>query len=33
LAGVLIRAGGAGAGQAAKICNNMILGVSMLGVC
>jgi 3-hydroxyisobutyrate dehydrogenase len=25
--------GGAGAGQAAKICNNMILGVSMIGVC
>jgi 3-hydroxyisobutyrate dehydrogenase len=25
--------GGAGAGQAAKICNNMILGVSMLAVC
>ncbi len=29
----VIRAGEAGAGQAAKICNNMILGVSMLGVC
>jgi 3-hydroxyisobutyrate dehydrogenase len=28
-----IHAGGAGAGQAAKICNNMVLGVSMLGVC
>jgi 3-hydroxyisobutyrate dehydrogenase len=25
--------GPAGAGQAAKICNNMILGISMLGVC
>jgi 3-hydroxyisobutyrate dehydrogenase len=25
--------GGAGAGQAAKICNNMILGISMIGVC
>ena len=25
--------GGAGAGQAAKICNNMILGVSMIAVC
>jgi 3-hydroxyisobutyrate dehydrogenase len=24
--------GGAGAGQAAKICNNMILGISMIGV-
>jgi len=28
-----IRAGDHGAGQAAKICNNMVLGVSMLGVC
>ena len=26
-------AGAAGAGQAAKICNNMILGISMIGVC
>ena len=25
--------GGAGSGQAAKICNNMILGVTMLGTC
>lgn len=25
--------GEAGAGQAAKICNNMILGISMIGVC
>ncbi|WP_342162249.1 3-hydroxyisobutyrate dehydrogenase [Methylobacterium sp. SD21] len=25
--------GQAGAGQAAKICNNMILGISMIGVC
>jgi len=25
--------GAAGAGQAAKICNNMILGVTMLGTC
>ncbi len=33
MARVVIRAGGAGAGQAAKICNNMVLGVSMLGVC
>jgi 3-hydroxyisobutyrate dehydrogenase len=33
MARVVIRAGDAGAGQAAKICNNMILGVSMLGVC
>ena len=28
-----IRAGDHGAGQAAKICNNMLLGVSMLGTC
>ena len=28
-----IRAGDHGAGQAAKICNNMVLGISMLGVC
>jgi len=28
-----IHAGAHGAGQAAKICNNMLLGVSMLGVC
>ena len=29
----VIHCGEAGAGQAAKICNNMILGVSMIGVC
>jgi 3-hydroxyisobutyrate dehydrogenase len=29
----IVRAGAAGAGQAAKICNNMALGVQMLGVC
>ena len=29
----IVHAGAAGAGQAAKICNNMILGVSMLAVC
>jgi 3-hydroxyisobutyrate dehydrogenase len=29
----VIRAGDPGAGQAVKICNNMLLGVSMLGVC
>jgi len=29
----VIHAGAAGAGQAAKICNNMILGVSMIAVC
>jgi len=33
MARVVIRAGEAGAGQAAKICNNMLLGVSMLGTC
>ncbi len=30
---VTIRAGEHGAGQAAKICNNMLLGISMIGVC
>ena len=29
----IIHAGGSGNGQAAKICNNMILGISMIGVC
>jgi 3-hydroxyisobutyrate dehydrogenase len=29
----IIHAGGPGTGQAAKICNNMILGISMIGVC
>lgn len=33
MARVVIHAGEAGAGQAAKICNNMVLGISMLGVC
>lgn len=33
MARVAIHAGGPGAGQAAKICNNMLLGVSMLGTC
>ncbi len=33
MARVVIHAGGPGSGQAAKICNNMVLGVSMLGVC
>jgi 3-hydroxyisobutyrate dehydrogenase len=33
MAKAVVHAGGAGAGQAAKICNNMVLGVSMLGVC
>ena len=30
---VTMRAGDHGAGQAAKICNNMVLGISMIGVC
>lgn len=30
---VTIRAGESGAGQAAKICNNMLLGISMIGTC
>ena len=30
---ITIYAGEHGAGQAAKICNNMLLGISMLGVC
>jgi len=29
----IVHAGGSGNGQAAKICNNMILGISMIGVC
>lgn len=29
----VVHAGGPGAGQAAKTCNNMILGISMIGVC
>jgi 3-hydroxyisobutyrate dehydrogenase len=29
----IVHAGSSGAGQAAKICNNMILGVSMIAVC
>ncbi|HVY59722.1 MAG TPA: 3-hydroxyisobutyrate dehydrogenase [Xanthobacteraceae bacterium] len=29
----VVHAGGSGTGQAAKICNNMILGVSMIAVC
>ena len=29
----IVHCGGAGNGQAAKICNNMILGISMIGVC
>ena len=30
---VTIYAGASGAGQAAKICNNMLLGISMIGTC
>ena len=33
MARVVIHAGASGAGQAAKICNNMLLGISMIGVC
>ncbi|HEX6840518.1 MAG TPA: 3-hydroxyisobutyrate dehydrogenase [Stellaceae bacterium] len=29
----IVHAGPAGNGQAAKICNNMVLGISMIGVC
>jgi 3-hydroxyisobutyrate dehydrogenase len=29
----IVHCGGTGAGQAAKICNNMLLGISMVGVC
>ncbi len=29
----IVHCGESGAGQAAKICNNMILGISMIGVC
>ncbi len=29
----VVLAGGAGAGQAAKICNNMLLAISMIGTC
>jgi 3-hydroxyisobutyrate dehydrogenase len=29
----IVHCGGAGAGQAAKICNNMLLGISMIGAC
>jgi len=33
MARTVVHAGAAGAGQAAKICNNLVLGVSMIGVC
>ena len=29
----IVLAGGAGAGQGAKICNNMLLAISMIGTC
>src|SRR3990167_408113 len=29
----IVHAGAAGSGEAAKICNNLILGISMIGVC
>jgi 3-hydroxyisobutyrate dehydrogenase len=29
----IVHAGGAGNGQAAKICNNMMLGIQMISVC
>lgn len=32
MGGKIVHCGDAGAGQAAKICNNMILGISMIGV-
>lgn len=33
MAKAVIHAGASGAGQAAKICNNMLLGISMIGTC
>lgn len=33
LSKLVVHAGASGSGQAAKICNNMILGISMIGVC
>jgi 3-hydroxyisobutyrate dehydrogenase len=33
MARTIVRAGDHGAGQAAKICNNMVLGASMIAVC
>jgi len=29
----IVHCGSSGAGQAAKICNNMILGITMIGTC
>ncbi|RLQ87405.1 3-hydroxyisobutyrate dehydrogenase [Notoacmeibacter ruber] len=33
MGGKLVHCGEGGAGQAAKICNNMLLGISMIGAC
>ena len=33
MGGHVFHAGGAGAGQAAKICNNMLLAITMIGTC
>jgi 3-hydroxyisobutyrate dehydrogenase len=33
MGGRIVHCGGAGAGQSAKICNNMLLGISMIGAC
>lgn len=33
MAGRIVPCGAAGAGQAAKLCNNMLLGISMIGAC
>ncbi|MEQ1890222.1 MAG: 3-hydroxyisobutyrate dehydrogenase [Alphaproteobacteria bacterium] len=33
LSRLMVHAGGSGNGQAAKACNNMILGITMIGVC
>ncbi len=33
MAKAVIHAGASGSGQAAKICNNMLLGISMIGTC
>jgi 3-hydroxyisobutyrate dehydrogenase len=33
MGGRIVHCGGGGAGQAAKICNNMLLGISMIGAC
>ena len=33
MGGKIVDCGDQGAGQAAKLCNNMLLGISMLGVC